>query len=74
MKSESVLVRLLNAENDDWVEMGSLSHREAALTLSKRHEYAGPVQTKNEYGKTIFNGHVEKEIRYEVSFYRGDDD
>jgi len=69
-----VLAKLVNAENDDWVSMGFCTHAEAALTLAKRNDYSGRVQTKNEGGSRIFNAYVEVEIRYRVDFERGDDD
>lgn len=70
----NVLVRLVNAENDDWVDMGSLSHQEAALTLARRNEYEGEIQTKNEGGSTVFRGRVDIERRFTISFLRGDND
>jgi len=54
--------------------MGFCTHAEAALTLAKRNDYSGRVQTKNEGGSRVFNAYVEVEVRYRVDFQRGDDD
>lgn len=57
----------------DWIDMGDVSHSEAARRLSEINSYSGMVATRDSSGLTIFIHRVEPVTTYKVTSYRGDD-
>jgi|DEB0MinimDraft_3_1074331.scaffolds.fasta_scaffold24450_2 hypothetical protein len=70
------LARLVSEQKSmksEWVDMGDVSHAEAARRLAEVNSYSGIVQTRDVSGLTIFNHLVEPTTTYKVTSYRGDD-
>lgn len=68
--------RLVSEEmnmSSEWVDMGDVSHAEAARRLSEINSYSGTVETRDVTGLTIFKHLVEPTTVYKVTSYRGDD-
>jgi hypothetical protein len=68
--------RLVSEEmnmSSEWVDMGEVSHAEAARRLSEINSYSGIVETRDVTGLTIFRHLVEPTTTYKVTSYRGDD-
>lgn len=55
-----------------WIDMGAVTHSDAASKFAERRTYSGVVETRDKAGGVVFKHFVEPVTTYKVLSYRGD--